>query len=234
MSEAYQSFEFVEIEPGFYSIEQDFVRSFLFIDHEKILLVDLGMGGNHLLEQIRSRWSLPITVVFTHADMDHVGDAVDFDLRYMHPSEIDYYNSKSTNAVPMLPIWEGEKIDIGSFTFEVVLMPGHTPGSIALLDRKKRILIGGDTIQYGPIFMFGSGRNFQSFAASMDKIQGLIEHIDWIYACHHDLKVPSGIVKQLIIGANEMMAGNVVGIPEPRFEGKVKKYTVDKVSFFSN
>ncbi len=56
-------------------------------------------------------------------------------------------------------LWEGTVIDLGFWKFEVILTPGHTPGSIMLLDREKRLLISGDTIQAGDIYMFGPGRN---------------------------------------------------------------------------
>lgn len=35
------------------------------------------------------------------------------------------------------PLWEGTVIDLGFWKFEVILTPGHTPGSIMLLDRGK-------------------------------------------------------------------------------------------------
>lgn len=233
MSEAYQNFEFVEIEPGFYCIEQDFVRSFLFVGKEEIVMIDLGMGGNHLLEQVRKRWDYPIRVIFTHADMDHVGDALDFEQRYMHPSEFDYYYSKAQQPAPMQPIWEGELIDIGDYHFEVLLIPGHTPGSICLLDRKRKIMIGGDTIQVGPIFMFGPGRNFYALKSSMNKLQTMLEDIEWIYGCHNDLKVSSNTINLLAEAADNMIAGLVIGEPEARFEGKVMRYSTQGVSFFS-
>ena len=30
----------------------------------------------------------------------------------------------------LLPLWEGDVIDLGYWKFEVILTPGHTPGSI--------------------------------------------------------------------------------------------------------
>lgn len=233
MSESYQCFEFVEVEPGFYSIEQDYVRSFLFVSDQEVLMIDLGMGGNDLLGQVRERWDLPIKVVFTHADMDHVGDANAFEQRFMHPSEFDYYYTKAKETSPMTPIWEGDVVDIGVYHFEVIHLPGHTPGSICLLDRKRKIMIGGDTIQSGPIFMFGPGRNFYAFVASMEKLLTMIDDIDWIYACHHDIKVSSDKINLLLEGAKDMISGRAVGEPEPRFEGKVKRYTTHGVSFYS-
>lgn len=228
-----EKFTFNEIEPGFYSIEQDYVRSFMILGESEILLVDSGMGGNQLLEQVRGYSELPIKIIFTHADMDHVGDAGDFDKRYMHPSEFEYYYSKSNAPVPMEAIWEGDCVTIGKYMFEVILIPGHTPGSIGLLDRKNRILIGGDSVQMGPIFMFGPGRDFDMYKLSMEKLQGYLSEIDWIYAGHHELRVPPSTVNQLLSGATKMIAGEVEGEPEERFENKIKCYKTDGIAFFA-
>ncbi len=41
---------------------------------------------------------------------------------------------------------EGEYIVIGDYSFEVILVPGHTPGMINLFDRKKGIYISADHV----------------------------------------------------------------------------------------
>lgn len=228
-----ESFIFNEILSSFYSIEQGYVRSFMIIGDKEVLLVDAGIGGNALLSQVRQYTDLPVKIVFTHADMDHVGDADNFEQRFMHPCEWDYYQSKAKNWIPMEAIWEGEVLKVGDYAFEVILLPGHTPGSIGLLDRKHRFLIGGDSIQTGPIFMFGPGRNFNAYRASMIKLKGLISKFDWIYAAHHDLKVPSYYVNNLLRGTEKMLQKTVQGEPEPRFEFKVKCYRTDGIAFFS-
>jgi len=48
---------------------------------------------------------------------------------------------------------DGDKIKTKNFCFEVISTPGHTPGSICLYEKKKKILISGDTI-----FADGIGR----------------------------------------------------------------------------
>ena len=54
---------------------------------------------------------------------------------------------------------EKDLIEIGDYCFEVIEIPGHTYGSIAFLDIQKKLLIVGDTVQLGPIYMFGEHRN---------------------------------------------------------------------------
>lgn len=222
-----------KIAEGFYSIEQGFVRSFLIEGDKEALLVDTGIGGGNLKEYVEEITKLPVTVVFTHADGDHVGDAGQFERRFMHPCEFDYYKSKNEKAVPMEPIWEGDIIDLGSYHFEVILNPGHTPGSISLLEKEKRFLIGGDSIQIGSIFMFGNGRNFDAYRASMKRLQGRLKEFDTVYASHNVLSVEAGTINLLYEAAGKVMENKIEGKPEERFAGNVKCYETDGVSFYS-
>jgi glyoxylase-like metal-dependent hydrolase (beta-lactamase superfamily II) len=41
----------------------------------------------------------------------------------------------------------GDKLKLGKRQFEVLHLPGHTPGSIGLYDRSSRLLLTGDSIQ---------------------------------------------------------------------------------------
>lgn len=227
------NYSIIKIEEGFYRIEQGFVRCFLFVGEKEGLLIDTGIGGN-LRECIEEITKLPITVILTHADGDHVGAAGQFDKRLMHPSEFDYYKRKNEMALPMKPVWEGEIIDLGNYCFEVILIPGHTPGSIALLERDKRFLVGGDSIQTGTIFMFGEGRNFHAFCSSMIKMQGLIGLFDKVYASHSELIVKPELVNQLYQGAVKVMEKTVEGKPEMLHGRVVHCYETDGISFYAD
>ncbi|WP_411681825.1 MBL fold metallo-hydrolase [Clostridium thailandense] len=222
-----------KIREGFYSIELGFVRSFLIEGDKEALLIDTGIGDINLKKYVEEITKLPVTVIFTHADGDHVGAAGQFERRFMHPCEFDYYKSKNEKTVPMESVWEGDIIDLGSYRFEVILLPGHTPGSIALLEKEKRFLIGGDSIQIGSIFMFGNGRNFDSYRASMKKLQGRLKEFDTVYASHNVLSVKADTVNLLYVAAGKVMEGKAYGIPEERFDGNVKCYEIDGVSFYA-
>lgn len=228
-----QNYTLNKIREGFYSIEQGFVRSFLIEGDREALLIDTGVGSGDLKKYVEEITKLSVTVVFTHADGDHVGNAEQFEKRFMHPSEFDYYKSKKEEAVSMEPLWEGNIIDLGTYCFEVILIPGHTPGSIALLEKEKRFLIGGDSIQLGSIFMFGKGRNFDAYRASMKKLQGRLMEFDTVYASHSELEVAPNTVHLLYEAAGKVMENKVFGKPEGRFEGDIKCYKTDGVSFYA-
>ncbi len=222
------------LRPGLTVIEQGHVRCFLAAGRQEALLIDAGLGGGDLLAYVRTLTEKPVTALFTHADPDHVGHAGQFEHRLMHPSEFDYYRQRNKTIVPMEPVWEGDILDLDGFRFEVILIPGHTPGSIALLEREQRFLIGGDSIQTGKIFMFGNGRNFDAFRASMLKMQKRIPEFDQVYASHYDLEVAPYAIHHLYEAAGKVMAGQVDGVPNDRgLDPSVLCYATNGVAFFS-
>lgn len=228
-----QNYTTNKIREGFYSIEEGFVRCFLIEGDKEALLVDTGVGGGDLKKYVEEITKLPVTVIFTHADGDHVGNAWQFERRFMNPSEFDYYKSKNEKIVSMEPVWEGDIINLGGYSFEVILIPGHTPGSIALLEKEKRFLIGGDSIQIGSIFMFGNGRNFDAYRASMKKLESRLREFDTVYASHNVLSMDASTINLLYEAAGKVMENKVDGKPEERFNGKVNRYETDGVSFYA-
>lgn len=205
---AYQVFEISE---GFWRIEENGVRAFLLTGSEKAILVDSGFGTGNIREVVESLTSLPLQLVNTHADRDHIGCNGLFEEAWMHPAEYDRYQQKDGPQLTVKPLWEGDLIPLGGRTFEVVLIPGHTPGSIALLDAKNRILIGGDSIQTGAIFMFGPGRNLSAYVQSMKKLHTMRERFDLVYPSHGEVPVSTDILPGLIEGAEKLLRGELVG-----------------------
>jgi len=45
-----------------------------------------------------------------------------------------------------IPVKESDLIDVGDFTFQCVMTPGHTNGHVCLYDKAQRLLLCGDTI----------------------------------------------------------------------------------------
>jgi glyoxylase-like metal-dependent hydrolase (beta-lactamase superfamily II) len=91
----------------------------------------------------------------------------------------------------------------------VVLIHGHTPGSIALLDRDNRMLLGGDSIQTGAIFMFGPGRNVPAYVESMRKLDAMRNAFDVVYPSHGEVPVSADIIPALVKGARRLLAGEL-------------------------
>ena len=223
-------YEIFELDASCLRIEENGVRSFLFIGQTKALLIDSGFGTGDLKAVVEELTALPMMLVSTHADGDHIGCNKLFEKAYMHPAEYDRYHCGAGAGLQAEPLWEGEQIDIGGRSFEVILIPGHTPGSIALLDAQNRILIAGDSIQAGTVYMFGPGRNMPAYIQSMKRLEAMAGRYDTIYPSHGPIPVMPGIIPALVAGAQRVLAGEVVGTPMPDRPG-VHVYDVGEAKF---
>jgi len=68
---------------------------------------------------------------------------------------------------------EGDVIDLGDRAFEVLHLPGHSPGSIGLYDAKSRLLFSGDAVYDGPLLDELDGSDVEHYVATMTRLMGL-------------------------------------------------------------
>ncbi|WP_119301333.1 MBL fold metallo-hydrolase [Dongia deserti] len=68
---------------------------------------------------------------------------------------------------------EGDIIDIGDRHFEVLHLPGHSPGSIGLWEFKTGILFSGDAIYDGPLLDELPGSDIPAYVATMKRLREL-------------------------------------------------------------
>jgi glyoxylase-like metal-dependent hydrolase (beta-lactamase superfamily II) len=224
-------FEVFELEKGGWRIEDNGVRALLFEGSDKALLVDSGFGKSGSIKEVVSGLTKkPVMLVNSHADGDHVGGNGEFDKAWIHPSEFPYYNETCPEGAEACPIWDGEIIDLGGRKFEVILIPGHTPGSVALLDRENRILVAGDSISDGPIFMFGKNRSLQAFIYSMKKLLTFSSEFDTILPAHGPCPLGNDMIGKLIDGAEQVLSGKVEGTA-PTFDIPAKVYRAGGAAF---
>lgn len=223
----------IKISDHFWIFEENGVRSFLFEGDTKAMLIDTGFGTLPIREMAAELTDLPVFLVNTHTDRDHIGGNKDIKPVYMHPAEMDHYK----NALPagchmedVRPLWEGDIIDLGLWKFEVILTPGHTPGSIMLLEREKRMLISGDSIQNGNIYMFGAGRNIQAFQESLKKVIAMAEAVDTIWPSHGSYPLTADIIPGILQGAQDLLEGKLPA-QEPPFPMPCKRYVCDVAGF---
>jgi len=208
---------------SFYALEQGVVRCFLLVGAERALLVDTGFGGD-LRAVVAGLTDKPVTLVSTHSDGDHTGGDADFPAHYIHAAELARYVAHRPEAAPPVPVEEGYVFDLAPYRLEVVHLPGHTPGSIALLERERRFLIGGDVVSTRPIFLFGDGREPAAYRGCLEKLMGLAGAFDRIYPAHGELPLPPERVGRTLAALDEILAGRgeICEAEKPRFPAEVK------------
>ncbi len=76
-------------------------------------------------------------------------------------------------AVRTRLVTEGDIIDLGDRSFEVLHLPGHSPGSIGLWEEKTGTLFSGDAIYDGPLLDTLEDSNIEDYLVTMERLQNL-------------------------------------------------------------
>ena len=221
------SCEIIQINENTWRIEDDGVRLFLLAGTQKALLIDSGMNLNSAREIASGLTGLPLSLLNTHADRDHIGSNEQFDAFFMHPAEEPVYR-RSGKPGAIIPIREGDSLNLGDRELRIIHLPGHTPGSIAVLDVQNRVLISGDPVQvHGRIFMFGDHRNMKDYISSLEHLKGFADQFDEIWPSHADIPISPVVIQRLYDGAQAVLDGAIQGKPVELFGRSIVAYDLD-------
>ncbi len=132
-----------------------FVSAYILYRNNEAALVDTGQAGAEgdieaALDTVGLGWDSVTSVILTHKHGDHAGSAMavaglatnsniyvgEGDLAAIGPIESD------DGTQGPVSVRDGDSV----FGLEVIETPGHTPGSISVLDRTAGILVAGDAM----------------------------------------------------------------------------------------
>ena len=199
------------LDDNVWAIEQDMVRCFLVVGAENALLFDTGAAPCDLPKIIRTVTDKPVILVQSHGDGDHTANSALFPEVFAHPREHEIIlRWRPTLAGRLRSVKEGDAFDLGGVSLEVLETPGHTPGSISLLDRERRILYAGDTISYGPVFLFGPHRDIRTYRKTLDKLWDM-DSYDTVYPCHNTCPIPKSVLPDLMAVVDGVRNGSITG-----------------------
>lgn len=85
-------------------------------------------------------------------------------------------------AAPTHLVQGGDELDLGERRFTIVDLPGHTPGSIGLIDHEERALLSGDAIYEGGLIDTLPESDVQAYLDTMDRLRRL--DVDVVYPGH--------------------------------------------------
>ncbi len=223
--------DIIAVDQHTWRIEDGIVRFFVLEGSEKALMIDSGMNVPDAKAYGEKLSDKPLYLLNTHADRDHISGNGAFEKMYMNPAEEENYRAAGGTG-EMVPIVDGDILDLGDSPLAIIEIPGHTPGSVAILDINNRVLYSGDSVQDGNVFMFGKFRDMKKYIPSMEKLRTYEERFDEIFPSHGTLPVKKELISLLIEGATEIINGSVQGKEAEMFGNKFLHYQFPYAGFF--
>ena len=226
-------FETSLLAPGLNRItEGGMVHAYLIEGDDWAALVDSGFGIGDIGAVVRELTAKPVLLVNTHAHMDHVGGNGHFETAFLHRSEsladaadvARRFRENVTQDDFAIPFPEGfspgqydphvpepthrliggEAVDLGARVLEVLHTPGHTAGSICLLDETNRFLFTGDTITDRPMQGIGEGVSLADYQRTLRLLAEMSPDVDLILPGHGPSPLPPTILAELAGCAQEL------------------------------
>ena len=139
-----------------------------------IAIIDPGGDGPEIIARIEEKGYQPIYIINTHGHIDHMWANADMKAAYpdaeilIHEADAVMLTDASANLSGFMgrsitsppadrTLVEGDRVSVGSLDFEVVHIPGHSPGGMALVTRDedsgKTVVFCGDAL-----FAYSIGR----------------------------------------------------------------------------
>jgi hydroxyacylglutathione hydrolase len=128
------------------------------------LIIDAPEGTADFLTESKME---PTAVVLTHGHWDHIWDASEIAEKFecpvyyhqadeilcMHPEKMKAFGAsdqiKPIKATKFLS--DGEILEHAPYSFQILHVPGHCPGSICLYEKNAGALFGGDVLFEGGV-----------------------------------------------------------------------------------
>ena len=129
------------------------------------------------------------------------------------------YKAKREDIIPpcpvkTYPVYNGDRFDLGGVELEVVHVPGHTRGSITLLDRKARSLYSADAINPNTLLFLNGSTTIEEYLESVQHLKTYQQAFDDVYTGHAADPVPATIVDDAIALCRRILARTDDALPE--------------------
>jgi glyoxylase-like metal-dependent hydrolase (beta-lactamase superfamily II) len=238
------------------------VNCFLVEGDTTSLLIDTGWGLANIGELVGSLTSLPVNVVFTHGHPDHVNGAFQFSDLYIKSEDkklMEMFYVKETreqiinrfkdilssdfsiddwvNAQITKPshVSDGYIFDLGNRKLRVIECPGHTAGSICLLDTKDDILFSGDSLLAKPVLMnLETSLGLKTYLKSIEYVNSFADDFNIILSGHDEKPVDPIVMEELISGVSDIIQGKIEGKVEKTRFGDALQYNFEHTAINYN
>jgi len=231
--------------------------SYLVLGEKRALLFDTGMGISDLRKVTNELTRLPIVVLNSHTHDDHVGDNWQFETVYGMDTDFTRQNARGSRQDAQAEVapdqicgnlpkgfdpksyatrpWkitsyvhDGDRIDLGGRSLEVLATPGHTPDAISLLDRANGLLFTGDTYYPATIWLYRPETDFGAYDASVRRLAALAPQVKIVLGAHNIPVASPSVLPRLVTAFEAVRAGKLR--PTQAAPGEVI-YSMDGFSF---
>lgn len=202
------------------------VYMYLLEGEKEALLIDTGLGAITLYTICKELTDRPITVVLTHGHVDHIGGTGAFDKVWLAKEDEALYHAHSELKVrniftkeELLPVKEQLLyftrhmiFDLGKRTVEVIPTPGHSVGSVCLLDKERRWLFTGDTCCKAHVLLqMQYAAPILTYRKSIQYLWNRQQDYDITWPGHHDKPVEKQVIKDFLEAVDGIINGTMEG-----------------------
>ena len=201
-----------QLAPGTWQILTDGDYIYLVEGDKEAIVIDTGYGAGNIREYCQTLTKKPIhSVINTHHHFDHTANDGYFDRAYMSAETAKHATDAfaSFNGInfpkdfPKEIVGDGYKFQLGNRELEVFEIPNHAAGSIALLDKRERILFSGDEV-FGQSMRVGV--SVAQFEKNMAKIAARRKDYDTL--CGGFTIHDAAYVDKYLAAARHILEGN--------------------------
>ena len=105
------------------------------------------------------------------------------------PTDFNPLSYKIPAIKPDILLHDEDLIHIGGRSLKILHTPGHSPGSISILDQANGLLFVGDTFYWGPLFGEPLEFDFQAYKKSAKCLAGLANQFTQVFPGHNELSL---------------------------------------------
>lgn len=198
--------------------------TYLIMGEKSAVLFDTGMGIADIRREVENLTALPVVVINSHSDYDHLGGnhlfeevwAFDNDWeihrihrgygiprceRYMNPRDhLEFPGEFDPSTYQILPsrvtrrLKHRETIDLGGRILTVHHTPGHTPGSLCLTDDRDHLFFTGDAFYQG-LMEVG---DIPTYIQTLEYMISLLEPVDFLCPAHNEVYASKEMLGHLL------------------------------------
>jgi glyoxylase-like metal-dependent hydrolase (beta-lactamase superfamily II) len=164
--------------------------SYLMLGSERALLLDTGTGHADLrsvVDELLAGRDLELVVAHTHSHGDHIGGDSQFDTVVgTAPEDVAAYFG--------ITDWPDQivQFDLGGRVLDVIPIPGHHTADVAIYDRTTRLLLTGDSLYPGRLYV----TDWPAYRASIARLAAFVADgnpVELVLGAHIEMTDQPGV-----------------------------------------